>query len=146
MLTTILIITSFISFRFVSLGEQSQKMQVKLGVTNNLLLPCKSKLNCLSTSDKDTEFTPKNFQDSPIKKIALILKGEGLQIKEENNNYLYALAKSSLFGFIDDVEFFYDGEKLHYRSASRVGKSDLGANKKRIENIFSQLKTTVPNE
>jgi uncharacterized protein (DUF1499 family) len=44
---------------------------------------------------------------------------------------------SALFGFVDDLEIRIDAEvgSIHLRSASRVGKSDLGANRKRVEII-----------
>jgi uncharacterized protein (DUF1499 family) len=44
--------------------------------------------------------------------------------------------------FVDDVEFRYDAaaEVVHVRSASRIGRSDLGANRKRIEALRERLK------
>ena len=45
-------------------------------------------------------------------------------------------------GFVDDVEFLLDpaNKQLHFRSASRVGYSDLGANKRRMNKILSGLR------
>ena len=39
--------------------------------------------------------------------------------------------------YIDDVEFlFSDAEKvIHFRSASRIGRKDLGKNRNRMEKI-----------
>jgi len=70
-----------------------------------------------------------------LKKI--ILGMERTSIIEETDNYLYAEFKSAGMGFVDDVEFSIDAEKkvIHVRSASRVGYSDLGVNRKRIEAI-----------
>jgi len=47
--------------------------------------------------------------------------------------------RSNVFRFVDDVEFLFDREKklIHVRSASRVGYSDLGVNRKRVEKIRS---------
>jgi uncharacterized protein (DUF1499 family) len=39
-------------------------------------------------------------------------------------------------GFVDDVEF-YDGKSIQVRSAFRLGESDLGVNRQRIEAIRS---------
>jgi uncharacterized protein (DUF1499 family) len=52
-------------------------------------------------------------------------------------DYIRAEFKSRIFGFVDDVEFWFDDEQkvIHFRSASRVGYSDLGANRKRMEKI-----------
>jgi uncharacterized protein (DUF1499 family) len=54
-----------------------------------------------------------------------------------DDNYLHAEFRSRVFGFVDDVEFLIDAEQrqIHFRSASRVGHSDLGANRKRMEGI-----------
>jgi uncharacterized protein (DUF1499 family) len=51
--------------------------------------------------------------------------------------YLHAEFTSALFRFVDDVEFLLDdGTKtIHVRSASRVGYSDLGVNRRRVEAI-----------
>ena len=59
----------------------------------------------------------------------------------QNENYLYAEYTSAIMRFVDDVEFLYDpGQQVvQVRSASRLGTSDLGVNRKRIEFIRSAL-------
>ena len=54
-----------------------------------------------------------------------------------DDNYLYAEFRSALFRFVDDVEFLIDPKEraIHFRSASRVGYSDLGVNRHRMEQI-----------
>ena len=56
-------------------------------------------------------------------------------------NYVYAEYTSSLMKYVDDVEFLFStSEKvIHVRSASRVGRSDFGVNRDRIEQLRSQL-------
>ena len=51
--------------------------------------------------------------------------------------YLHAEFKSAVFRFVDDVEFFADegAGVIQVRSAARVGNSDLGVNRKRLETI-----------
>ena len=53
------------------------------------------------------------------------------------DNYLHAEFRSSVFRFVDDVEFLVDPKEraIHFRSASRVGYSDLGVNRRRMEQI-----------
>ncbi len=48
-----------------------------------------------------------------------------------------AECRSLLFRFVDDVDFaFHDREKvIHFRSASRLGRSDFGVNRKRMDEI-----------
>ena len=56
-------------------------------------------------------------------------------------NYLYAEFTSKLMGFVDDAEFYLDQKSgvIQVRSASRLGRSDLGVNRARIESIRAQL-------
>ncbi len=60
-----------------------------------------------------------------------------MRIIEEEDGYMHADAKSLIFRFVDDVEFFVDRDAkvIHFRSASRVGRGDLGVNRKRMEQI-----------
>jgi uncharacterized protein (DUF1499 family) len=64
-------------------------------------------------------------------------------IVEERADYLYAEFTSRLMGYVDDVEFYFppDEQIIHVRSASRLGYSDLGANRKRIESIRAKFAT-----
>lgn len=59
----------------------------------------------------------------------------------ETDSYIYAEFTSAIMGFVDDVEFYLEPEArvFHVRSASRLGKSDLGVNRKRVETIRSQF-------
>ena len=61
----------------------------------------------------------------------------GGSIQVENENYFAATFTSTIFGFVDNLEIRIDTNKnvIHIRSASRVGRSDLGVNKKRIERL-----------
>ncbi len=62
-------------------------------------------------------------------------------IVEERADYLYAEYTSMLIGYVDDVEFYFpaDEQVIHVRSASRLGYSDFGVNRKRIEDIRAKL-------
>ncbi len=53
------------------------------------------------------------------------------------DNYLHVEFRSAFFRFVDDVEFLVDSETqiIHFRSASRVGDSDFGVNRDRMEQI-----------
>ena len=55
--------------------------------------------------------------------------------------YLYAECSSRLMGYVDDVEFFLNRPAgvIHARSASRLGRSDFGVNRARIESIRAKL-------
>jgi uncharacterized protein (DUF1499 family) len=57
------------------------------------------------------------------------------QVIQRRADYLYVEFSTPLMGFVDDVEFYCDGKAIQVRSASRLGYSDLGVNRKRIEAI-----------
>jgi len=52
-------------------------------------------------------------------------------------NYIHAEFRSSIFRFIDDVEFSFPTDKniIHVKSASRKGYYDFGANRRRAERL-----------
>lgn len=62
-----------------------------------------------------------------------------VKIIKAESDYLYAEFSSALMGYVDDVEFYCDGEQLQVRSSSRLGYSDLGANRQRVEALRNAL-------
>ena len=63
-----------------------------------------------------------------------------------SDSYLHAEFTSAIFRFVDDLEFLADdtAKVIHVRSASRVGYSDLGVNRKRIGQIRLRWLETHP--
>lgn len=81
-----------------------------------------------------------------IAKIKTIVEGmDGAKVVKSEPDYLYAQYTTQVMKFVDDVEFWYDptAHVVQVRSASRVGKGDMGVNRKRIEAVRAAL-TTVP--
>lgn len=113
-----------------------------LGVSEGSLSACPSSPNCVSSFERDADH--KIFPlDAGIEDIkSAILKMERVAVISESENYLHAEFTSKVMGFIDDVEFYYEpaSQLTHVRSASRLGKSDLGVNRKRIEAIRFALR------
>ena len=66
---------------------------------------------------------------------------DGAQVVNSDSDYLYAQYTTRLMKFVDDVEFWYDptARVVQVRSASRVGKGDMGVNRKRIEAVRAAL-------
>jgi uncharacterized protein (DUF1499 family) len=66
-------------------------------------------------------------------------------IMVNKDDYIYAECKSLLFRFIDDLEFVFDAAKktIHVRSSSRIGYSDFGVNRKRLETIRKKFRTPI---
>lgn len=113
-----------------------------IGVTNGHLAPCPDSPNCVSSQSNDQEHAIAPLVYNGEKAAAQeTLKGvvksmAGARVITDAKDYLYAEFKSRIMGFVDDVEFYFPAEPIiHVRSASRLGHSDLGVNRKRIETI-----------
>ena len=65
----------------------------------------------------------------------------GAKVVKSDGDYLYAQYTTPLMKFVDDVEFWFDpaAQAIQVRSASRVGKGDMGVNRKRIEAVRAAL-------
>ena len=118
-----------------------------LGIAAGRLAPCPDSPNCVSTqaTDREHHIEPIPFDGPPESIIprleAAIASVPRMRIVTEQDGYLHAEATSLIFRFVDDVEFFVDRESrlIHFRSASRVGHSDLGVNRGRMERIRSEF-------
>lgn len=114
-----------------------------LGVGNGRLAPPSGKPNCVSSqadpADSGHYVAPLGFAgDAPtaMKKLRDLVEGmPRTRIVDARADYLYAEFSTPLMGFVDDVEFHCDGKAIQVRSASRLGYSDLGVNRARIEAI-----------
>ena len=113
-----------------------------LGVTDGKLTACPGTPNCVNSQSDNLQAKIEPLPATSIAEIKQVLEGmERTNIIEETDNYLYAEFKSKLMGYVDDVEFYLDpgANAVQVRSASRLGKSDLGVNRKRVEEIRSKL-------
>ncbi|WP_414621650.1 DUF1499 domain-containing protein [Calothrix sp. CCY 0018] len=126
-----------------------------LGVNDGKLADCPNSPNCVSSqspSSDETHFIQPLKYSSTTEKALTDLKNvieseDRTKMIEESSDYLYAEFKTALMGFVDDVEFYLDSSTntIHVRSASRLGQSDLGVNRKRIETIrtkFNQMQSS----
>jgi uncharacterized protein (DUF1499 family) len=80
-----------------------------------------------------------------LAKIKAIVEGmDGAQVVKSEPGYLYAQFTSKLMKYVDDVEFWFDpaASVIQVRSASRVGRGDLGVNRKRIDAVRAALAAT----
>ncbi len=123
---------------FSCAGQQPEN----LGVQNKQLADCPSKPNCVSSqaADEDHFTAPLTYQGdkiAAIKHLKNVLGSfENATIVLEKDNYLHVEFKSAVMGFVDDLEFYFPGEKIiHLRSASRLGYSDFGVNAKRVNQL-----------
>ncbi|MCC0178473.1 DUF1499 domain-containing protein [Waterburya agarophytonicola K14] len=113
-----------------------------LGVKDGKLAACPGSPNCVNSQSDGGKEKIEPLPGVSIAEIKGVVEGmERTTIIEETDSYLYAEFKSNLMGFVDDVEFYLDSTAnvVHVRSASRLGKSDAGVNRKRVEEIRSKL-------
>lgn len=86
--------------------------------------------------------------ESAIDKVAKLLETlPRVREAERRKDYLHVVFASLIFRFKDDVEFFADEQRglLHFRSASRLGYSDMGVNRRRMERISELLILKLKN-
>lgn len=135
-----LLIASCSSNRMLQLGETTQ----------GTLQPCPTSPNCVSSSSTGTNYiTPlaNTKVKTPLLMLSRCLKQmSNVNIVKFNNAYLHAEFESAVFGFIDDVEFLRQGNLIHMRSASRVGYSDFGVNRDRLEWIKQHFLEDCSNQ
>jgi uncharacterized protein (DUF1499 family) len=114
-----------------------------LGVKDGKLTACPGTPNCVNSQSSDAQSKIDPLPAVAISTLRKVIESmERTTIIEATDNYLYAEFKTPLMGYVDDVEFYLDPNQnvLHVRSASRLGKSDLGLNRKRVEEIRAKLK------
>ena len=73
--------------------------------------------------------------------LNVLLAQPRTEIIKQDERYIHAEFSSALLGYVDDVEFYLlpDQQLIHVRSASRLGYSDLGVNRKRVEAIRAEF-------
>ena len=109
---------------------------------------CPGSPNCVSSESEDPKSYVAPMQlagDSADRWAAIKEVVDRLprsSIAAATDRYLHVTQKSRVFGFIDDLELKLDPETnmISIRSASRKGYSDLGVNRRRVENLRKQLK------
>ncbi len=127
----------------------SGKRPTTLGVKDGQLATCPGSPNCVSSqankTDSEHYIEPLAYSGDAagaIARLVAIINGmERTQVIESRDDYICAEFTSNLMGFVDDVEFYTDAASgvIQVRSASRLGQSDLGVNRKRIEAIRQQF-------
>lgn len=114
--------------------------------------PCPKSPNCVSTAadpaDTKHYMAPIEYSvdtDAAIAAIERVIREHGGTVTATVEDGVDATFVTALMRFTDDVSFRLDeGAKLvHFRSASRTGHSDLGANRKRLEALIPAIRSHV---
>lgn len=114
-----------------------------LGVTDGKLSPCPATPNCVvsQNADADHAIEPIAYEGDRDEVRETLLKVLGVvprtEIVTETEDYIRVRSTSRLMGFVDDSEFYLpeDEALIHMRAAARLGESDLGVNRRRLEQI-----------
>lgn len=115
-----------------------------IGVQNGALTACPDSPNCVcSCESRDSHsIDPLNATLDDVRlALAELPRNE---IVREEGDYLHVEFTTRLMRFVDDVEFLADPQAgiVHVRSASRLGHSDLGVNRDRIETLRSLIESS----
>jgi uncharacterized protein (DUF1499 family) len=124
-----------------------------LGLNDGQLMPCPESPNCVSSqqlaADEEHAIQPMEFvgtrQQAQAKLLHVLKAAERANIVVVEDDYIRVEFTSQIMRFVDDVEFYFPSTTsanitIHVRSASRIGKSDFGVNRERIEQIRNNIK------
>ena len=114
------------------------------GLFDGQLRPCPGPPNCVCSEypDEDAHFVaPLEFAGMPaseaMQRLKTVIADLGGVVEIDYDDYVAAVFTSDLFGFADDLELRVDqrANRVHIRSASRVGHGDFDVNRERVEQI-----------
>lgn len=134
------------------LGFRSQSGEAP-GLVDGRLEPCPGAPNCVCSefmSDEAHAIEPLGYPAGQSRRamsaLAAIVRDMGGTARLASDDYFAATFVSPLFGFVDDLEARIDTQQqvIHLRSASRVGRGDLGANRKRIQRLQQLFSDRLP--
>lgn len=127
-------------------GNSPSIINDKIGLLDGNLKACGSKPNCVSTqAEKGSKFYIEPITGDNIESLwddlNMMIPDMGMDFITNGEDYIHCYEASKFFGFVDDVEFLLKAEagEIQMRSQSRVGYSDLGVNRKRLEKVRKAL-------
>ena len=141
------ILLSMLLLATIAHGATAGEFRVK----DYRLASCPDSPNCVCTLNNSEEhaIAPYRYRKT-LDEAKAVLKQvfserSRTKLVQEEAAYLHYEVKSLLFRFIDDVEILFDdaSKTIHFRSASRVGYSDFGVNRRRMEEVRSLLESKL---
>ena len=129
------------------LSSCSGKKPESLGLAESRLRACPESPNCVSIAATDEEHSIEAFsligdaEEAWQAARRILAESPRTRIVTEGGNYLHAECTSRIFRFVDDLELQLrpDDGVIAVRSASRIGHSDLGVNRDRVESLRASL-------
>jgi len=126
----------------------SGKRPDAIGMGSSGLKGCPKSPNCVSSEAKDEQHAIESFRlkgdpnvSWPLIQNEIVAMPGGV-IVTATANYIHVECKSRIFRFIDDLELYFNSSNgiISIRSASRIGYSDFGANRRRVDLLRSELR------
>lgn len=137
LLVLVVLIAGAAGFFFLA---QKSKSGTPPGLVEGKLAPCPTSPNCVSSeAGTDESHLVAPLPADSWERLPGAIEAAGGRIVELRDDYIAAAFATKLMGYVDDVEFRKTEEMAHVRSASRVGHSDMGANRKRVEALRAGL-------
>ena len=129
-------------------GGDLEDKTVKTQKAPERLAGCPGRPNCVSSEARDAGHAvdPLLLNGDPAAAWEgirdRVCRLPRIKVVRANDTYLHVTVKSRWFGFVDDLELLWESgtNRVAIRSASRTGYSDLGVNRRRVEQLRSQLK------
>ncbi|MEL6130232.1 MAG: DUF1499 domain-containing protein [Cyanobacteria bacterium J06628_4] len=122
-----------------------------IGIHGTQLSSCPPSPNCVSSAaandDDEHYIAPLDYTAEPgavrDKLVAILENQPRTNVIEQTDDYILVEFTSRLMGFVDDAEFYFlpDGHTVAMRSAARLGESDLGVNRRRLEQFRLALQS-----
>ena len=127
----------------MSLFSFSGTRPANLGIKDGRLAPCPATPNCVSSDAAESVHAIAAFQlvappaDGWRALRTALDSLPQTKIITASEDYLHAECSSAIFGFVDDLELQLrpSQNSIAVRSAARLGRSDFGVNRKRVENL-----------
>lgn len=122
------------------------------GLENGRLRACPDSPNCVVSENADASHAIDPIAFKGVAEVAmarlsaLLDRYPGCRIVEQRSGYLRCEFRTRICRFVDDVEFRLDAGAglIHVRSASRLGYSDLGTNRRRVESLRQAMAAPSP--
>ncbi len=116
--------------------------------SSHQLAPCPASPNCVSSLATDPKHRVEPFMlASTVDKSwpdlkAVVLDLPRSKLVAEQQGYLHVEVRSLILRFVDHLELGAEQgtNRVDVRSASSLGYSDLGVNRKRVETLRAQLR------
>lgn len=137
----------FLAWLGVRWAASQSRPAHRLGVSDGRLAPCPDHPNCVCTqaARADQRIEPIALREpagEALRRLEAVVRSmPRSRVVTAEEGYLHAEFRTLLLGFVDDLEVLVDEEDgvMHVRSASRVGRSDFGVNRRRVEELRRRL-------